>query len=308
MEIIKGDISRLEPRPGACGLTIGNFDGVHLGHQKLVGELIKRCHQKGVQAIVLSFDPHPEEFLSGQKVDRLTSLEGKAQLLENLGVDVLVVQKFDENFSRITHEDFLRQYLCSFFEISDLFLGYDFRFGNGGEGTFSYAKKYFEPLAVNVEQLPALEIDGETVSSSSIRSALKVGDVQKASKLLGRNYSVSGQVVKGKALGRTLGFPTANLEACTSVLPATGVYAGTAHIRGQEYPAISNVGKKPTVSNQENVNLECHVFDFSETIYQEKLRFCFEHRIRSEKKFCGVDELKNQISLDIAQAKSLLGL
>lgn len=307
MEVYKGDISKFHGITRASVVTLGNFDGVHRGHQYLLEKTVSSAKEAGVPAVAISFSPHPSIFFKTPGFGLLSSEARKQELLSATGLDYWLVQTFDSEFAKISAEDFLRHFLIQPLKPARIHLGYDYRFGAGGAGDYNFALSLLSPLGVQVYQESAFKLNGETVSSTLIRDCLLDGQVKKANALLGYSYSVSGEVVKGQALGRQIGFPTANLENIKTLVPDAGVYAGFATVRGNKYAAIVNIGVKPTVSKTNVKTFECHILNFSGTIYGEVVAFEFVEKVRDEIKFTNVEMLTAQISKDIEQAQFLLG-
>ena len=293
----------------ATWLTIGAFDGVHLGHQKIIRELVAGAHLIGAPAALLSFDPHPVEVLRGpQTAFYLSTQEEKAELLAELGLDALVVETFDEHLATTSAREFMER-IKQQLDIRQLWIGHDFAMGHNREGDFDTLSAYGEELGFSVHPVSALELDGEVVSSSRIRRALGRGAVDEAEKLLGRPYSLMGTVSEGAGRGSSIGIPTANLEIWPKrVVPASGVYVCRAHVGGQDWPAVSNIGVRPTFEDKLLAPVvESHLLDYhNDEVDGEKLRLSFVARLRDEQRFSSVDELLEQIQRDIEQARQIL--
>jgi riboflavin kinase/FMN adenylyltransferase len=293
---------------GASVVSIGVYDGVHRGHQRLLRELVKQAHDLGQRAVVISFFPHPDVVLRGV-VGRyyLTSPEERAQLLEALGVDVVLTLAFDERLRQMRAADFVDQ-LVTRLSMRQLWVGADFALGYQREGNVAYLSALGEERGYRVRpvELVTYSEAGEVISSTSIRELLLQGRVALARDWLGRSYSVSGKVVRGDGRGRMIGFPTANLEIWEElVIPLNGVYAGWATVRGQRYAAVTNVGTRPTFDGV-SVRVEPHLLDFDDDIYGEALCVTFEERLRAEQKFSGIDALRAQLKQDVAAARAAL--
>ena len=293
---------------GASVVSIGVYDGVHRGHQRLLRELVKQAHDLGQRAVVISFFPHPDVVLRGV-VGRyyLTSPEERAQLLEALGVDVVLTLAFDERLRQMRAADFVDQ-LVTRLGMQQLWVGADFALGYQREGNVAYLSALGEERGYRVRpvELVTYSEAGEVISSTSIRELLLQGRVALARDWLGRSYSVSGKVVRGDGRGRMIGFPTANLEVWEElVIPLNGVYAGWATVRGQRYAAVTNVGTRPTFDGV-SVRVEPHLLDFDDDIYGETLCVTFEERLRAEQKFSGIDALRAQLKQDVAAARAAL--
>ena len=293
---------------GASVVSIGVYDGVHRGHQRLLRELVKQAHDLGQRAVVISFFPHPDVVLRGV-VGRyyLTSPQERAQLLEALGVDVVLTLAFDERLRQMRAADFVDQ-LVTRLSMRQLWVGADFALGYQREGNVAYLSALGEERGYRVRpvELVTYSEAGEVISSTSIRELLLQGRVALARDWLGRSYSVSGKVVRGDGRGRMIGFPTANLEIWEElVIPLNGVYAGWATVRGQRYAAVTNVGTRPTFDGV-SVRVEPHLLDFDDDIYGEALCVTFEERLRAEQKFSGIDALRAQLKQDVAAARAAL--
>ncbi len=302
MQRILGNLCDLEPLSDSIGLTIGNFDGVHLGHQFLIRQLQDRSMEFGARVAVLSFSPHPGRLFTPDSFQELMTLEDRLRALQERQVDFAVVQSFDDSFSKVPADQFLAEYMSFFSNLRIVLVGYDFRFGSHGQGDIQTIRDFFAGSQVVVDQVRPHTIGPEVVSSSLIRSKLRAGDVEAASRLLGREYELSGVVERGQALGRKLGFPTANLGAVATLIPASGVYMFTTRLRGATLQGVVNIGNRPTVQGKETT-VEAHILDFSEDLYGEMLTLKLVARIRGEQKFANLDRLKEQIHKDIEFAK-----
>jgi len=289
-------------------VTIGVFDGVHRGHQKLISQLVEEAHAANRQAVVLTFHPHPDVVLGGVTGRYyLTSPEQRAELLGDMGVDVVVTHPFNTEIREIRAASFVDQ-LIQYLNMTCLRVGKDFTLGYQREGNVAYLTELGNEKGYEVRPIELLTLNGdeERISSSVIRDLLQSGDVKKANDLLGRPYSVSGEVILGDQRGRTIGFPTANMSIWDEqVLPQQGVYAGWVTLGDERFMAVSNLGVRPTFDGQ-TLSLEAHLLDFDRDIYGEMLTFTFEHRLRSEKKFDGLESLKAQLNQDIASGRELL--
>ncbi|MFC0215699.1 bifunctional riboflavin kinase/FAD synthetase [Paenibacillus chartarius] len=289
-------------------MAIGDFDGVHLGHREVIRRAVADAESLRAPAAVMTFDPHPREVLGIAKYAySLTPLERKLELLEQLGVDIAYVVSFDEQLMRVTPEQFIERVLLPL-GLDTAIVGFDFTFGHRGLGTPDSLAQLSKG-AFAVEVIRPFEIEGSKVSSTAIREALERGDVAEAHKLLGRPYAVRGTVVHGDARGRTIGFPTANIEPeGLYVLPANGVYAIRAELDGERYDGVMNVGVKPTFASGgvPVPTLEAHLFEFNRDIYGAVLEVQLISRLRSERKFGSVQELVEQIRRDAEEAKAHL--
>jgi riboflavin kinase / FMN adenylyltransferase len=289
-------------------VSIGVFDGVHLGHQQLIQRLVSTAKQVNLKSVVLTFFPHPDALLHDKEGRYyLTTPEDRAELLMNLGVDYVITHPFDESVRQIRASEFVKL-LCQHLKMSALWVGSDFALGYEREGNTAFLRKEGTQHNFTVETIDLVTHapDGTVISSTQIRQRLLSGDVDSVREWLGRAYSVQGVVVHGDQRGRTIGFPTANLGVWVEqIIPANGVYAGWATVRGQRYMAVTNIGIRPTFGGQE-IRIEPHLLDFSQDIYDETLHLTFEKRLRPEQKFEGIQALKAQLQQDIEQGRAFL--
>lgn len=287
-------------------LTIGNFDGVHLGHQAMLAELKRAAARLGLPACVLTFEPHPREFFAPDKAPtRLTSLREKLELLAACGVDRVHVCRFNYAFAQITAEDFIDGIIGRGLGASWVLVGDDFRFGARRAGSLVMLKQAAPRLGLEVAALASVTLDGERVSSTALRQALAAGDLERAGQLLGRTYSISGRVVRGDGLGRKLGFPTANVQMKHNRPPLTGIFAVRLHGAASEpLPAAASLGVRPTVKQQGAPVLEVHALDFSGDLYRRHVRVEFLHRLRDEEKYADLATLTRQIALDAKSVRA----
>jgi riboflavin kinase/FMN adenylyltransferase len=295
------------PAGQPCVLTIGNFDGLHLGHQALLKLLANRAGERGLPASVLTFEPHPREFFSPADAPaRLTTLREKLLLLGDNGVDNAHVQRFNAHFSRLGAEEFIQSILVHGLKARHLLIGDDFRFGARRNGDFALLQAAGRMHGFGVEAMPTLSVAGERASSSAVRKALMAGELDHAARLLGRPYSIAGQVAHGNRLGRQIGFPTLNITLRHRRPALSGVF--TVEVEGLDVPRIrgvANVGIRPTVDSAPSLpRLEVHLFDFSGECYGAHLRVHFFHKLRDECRFPSLDALKAQIGLDTQAARS----
>ena len=289
-------------------LTIGTFDGVHRGHQEIVRELAAGAHAKGAQAVVLTFYPHPAIVL-GKRRDPfyLTNPEERAALLGEFGADIVISFPFTPQIATTSAHEFV-SLLKAHIGMVHLIVGPDFALGRDRGGNVSTLKKFGQEFDYTLATLPSVEIAGQVVSSSRIRTALAAGDLDQVNLLLGRPYIVKGQVVPGDGRGKTIGIPTANLALWMErALPKTGVYVSQAMVNGQTFGAVTNVGVRPTfTSNQDMPLVETHLLNFSDEIYGQEIQLNFIHRLRDEQRFPNVQALVDQITQDVTHAKSYL--
>jgi riboflavin kinase/FMN adenylyltransferase len=287
-------------------ITLGNFDGLHLGHQELIRKVIRRAKETGARSIVVTFRPHPLKILAPEKCPPLISIyEEKIKLFEKLGIDVLVKIPFTLDFAKMTPGDFVKGILCDMLGAKEIFVGFNYRFGRGREGNITTLKALGERLGFTVREVEQVSLDGEVISSTKIRHLLRDGEVEHAARLLGRTYTITGIVVKGDGRGKDLGFPTANIAPKHSIIPAHGVYAVRLFVRDRFYDGIANIGMRPTF-DKNVLTVEVHVFDFNEDIYGEDISLYFIGKIRDEKKFGSAGELIDQIRSDVGVARDLL--
>jgi riboflavin kinase/FMN adenylyltransferase len=298
--------NELKPAGRKVCLAIGFFDGVHLGHQQIIRQTIADAHQHDAVALVLTFDRHPNSIVAPDHAPALIySLPQKLRAIESLGMDTLLLIHFDEKFSRQSGEEFIRGLAHDFDPIHSISVGADFVFGHKRGGNVALLKKLGIELGFSVHGLSAVSLDGHVVSSTRIREAIRAGNLDAASQMLGRPYTISGRVVEGDRLGQQLGFPTANLDVTELVLPPNGVYAGFANVRGKTYRVAINIGFRPTImSGTQQLRVEAHLLDFHGELYGEELEVEIGGKLREEKKFASVAELREQIAHDIAAVTS----
>jgi riboflavin kinase/FMN adenylyltransferase len=289
-------------------LTVGNFDGIHRGHQAMLQRLLDGARTRGLQSCVLTFEPHPREFFAGHAAPtRLASLREKLELLAAHGVERTHVQRFDGAFAALAPEAFVEQVLARRLRVRWLLIGEDFRFGAKRSGDLGLLKSLAARYGYEVEILPAVARSGVRISSSVVRAALAAGNLAAAEELLGRPYSISGRVVHGRKLGRELGFATANVQLKHNRPPLTGIYAARVHGVGtSSRPAVASLGVRPTITASGRAVLEVHLFDFSADLYGAHMRVEFLHKIRDEEKYADLGALKAQIERDVQAAKTFL--
>lgn len=289
-------------------LTIGVFDGVHRGHQQIIKKLTTGAHVNAVPAVVLTFDPHPASVLGGREIKCLTLADERAELLGNLGVDVVITQPFTRELSTVTAYDFMLR-LTRHLGLKHLLIGYDFALGKAREGNATRLTEIGSELGYSVEVVPALSDESGVVSSTAIRKLIEVGNVAEAARLLGHSYSLHGPVVHGDGRGRTIDVPTANIAyPPQKMIPAKGIYACWAHLNDHRYLAAINIGTNPTFTpDKQTLNVEAHLLDFRGELYGEDVRLEFVERLRDERKFNSVDVLLEQIWKDIETTRKTLG-
>jgi riboflavin kinase / FMN adenylyltransferase len=286
-------------------LAIGFFDGVHLGHQQIIRQTISDAQQHNAVALVVTFDCHPNTVVAPGRVPPLIySLPQKLRAIASLGADTLLLIHFDRAFSEQPGEKFIRGLARDLGQVHSLCVGAEFTFGHKRDGNVALLKKLGAELKFIVHGLAAVSLDGQVVSSTRIREAVRAGNLDLAGQMLGRTYSLSGRVVHGNQLGGRIGFPTANLDASGLILPPNGVYAGHVLHAGKTYRAVLNIGVRPTLKEAAPaLHIEAHLLDFAGKLYGEELEIEFAEKLREEKKFSSVEELKQQIARDIAEAK-----
>jgi len=291
-------------------LTVGTFDGVHEGHKVLIRSVVARAETLGARSVIVTFDPHPREIIdpgaSGIKL--LSTLPERCELLADLAIDEMVVIPFDRDFSLLSSEEFVRDVIWEKIGVKAFVIGYDHQFGKDREGSISTVKRLGSELGFEADVISKQEVGNKTVSSTTIRKALQQdGDVAQAARFLGRFYILNGTVVHGDKRGHELGYPTANIqvENTRKVIPKIGVYAVWLRVDKEYYPAMMNIGKRPTFQGKE-LTMEVHIFDFDKNIYGKEVQVQFVDRIRDEKPFENVDELKKQLSKDSSTSKKIL--
>lgn len=293
-------------------VTIGTFDGVHLGHQKIIDRLTLESEMINGESVLFTFDPHPRMILSANPLDikLLQTMDEKMDKLDRSGLKNLIVFPFDKAFSQLSALDFVKEILVIKLKIKKLVIGYDHHFGKNREGNIDFLREASDRFNFEVIEIPAHEIDEANISSTRIRRAIDSGDVQKATRYLGEPFSLHARVVEGQRIGRTIGYPTANLSVINpqKIIPAPGVYAVSCILDGVEIKGMMNIGIRPTVSSDNKVQFEVHLFDFDEEIYGKMIRVQFIARIRDERKFETLQELKNQILCDEKDIRSLFNL
>ena len=292
------------PDQQPVALTIGNFDGVHLGHQALLSRLLDAAKVRGIPSAVVIFEPHPREFFTpDQAPARLTSLREKLELLAELGVDRVHICRFNSQFAQMSASDFIAA-LYQKLAVKYILIGDDFRFGSGRSGDFALMEKIASQHSFTVEAMHSVLYDGLRVSSTAVRSALAAGNTRAATRFLGRPYSISGRVVHGDKLGREIGFPTANVQMKHNRPPLSGIFV--VRVTGDHIPVLhgaASLGVRPTVHKNGRAVLEIHLLDFAQEIYGQHLRVEFLHKLRNEEKYPDLKSLTQQIALDVANTR-----
>jgi len=306
MKIIKG-VDKIARDMRDSIVTIGNFDGVHLAHQKIFKRVVIEASNESRKSVVITFDPHPKKVLHPERRPffLITSLDEKLKLVADMGIDAVVLLKFSLELAKMTAAEFVKNILYDRLHIKKIFIGHDYSFGRGKEGNEEYLKSSGDRLGFEVEVINAIKADGIPVSSTKTRDAILDGNVKLAARLLGRPYNLGGAVIKGYQRGADIGFPTVNIEPEKALIPCRGVYAVIAEIEGRSRPSVVNIGFNPTFGN-DKLSVEAHVLDFRGNISGESLNLLFIDRIRDERKFEGAERLAEQIKKDISQAKEIL--
>jgi riboflavin kinase/FMN adenylyltransferase len=288
--------------------TTGTFDGVHLGHRKILNQLVAKAKKVGGESVLLTFSPHPRIVLQPDvELELLSSENEKISLLEKTDIDHLIIHPFTREFSRTQSLDFVREFLVNKIGVKHLVIGYDHHFGRNREGSFDHLKEFGPIYGFEVEEIAAFDIDQVNVSSTKIRNALAEGNVELANMYLGAPYSISGRVIKGNQIGRTIGFPTANIECdfMQKLLPADGVYAGKLHVNGHTYNAMANLGSRPTIGSKQR-KLEVHCIGTDIHLYESEVRFELYKFLRGIEEFANLEALKKQLEVDKKEANLVL--
>jgi len=292
---------------GSCAVTIGKYDGMHLGHQRILRQLKQEAQRLAVPSLVILSEPQPEEFFAGDKAPpRLNAFHDKVKFLAGFGIDAVYCLRFDAEVSRQSAEDFVEQMLLQGLGMQALVVGEDFRFGHQRRGNIATLRKLADAHAFTVTAVAPCLDEGERISSTLIRQYLDRGDCARVSRCLGRPYAISGKVIHGKQLGRELGFPTANIELCSNKLALAGIFAVAASHDGTTHNGVASIGYNPTVNDQRLLSLEVHVLDFAADLYGHELTVNFLHKLRDECKFADFAALKRQMEQDVTQARQLL--
>lgn len=303
------DIKDFRKIPNAI-VTIGTFDGVHLGHQAVFKQMVDKARQIGGETVVITFFPHPRIVISpnDNRLRLITSQEDKIEHLRRSNIDNLIIINFTKEFSHTSSEDFIKDYVVRYIQPAILVIGYDHHFGSNRSGDFDTLSKLGMEFHFAVEKINEQDIEDITISSTKIRSALQQGDIKLANKLLGYSYSTSGIVTHGDSIGRTLGFPTANISIKPEyqLIEKTGVYATIAKVDGKDYPSMTYIGRRPTISNGLPTSTETYIMDFDGDLYGKEIRVTFVDRVRDEMTFDNLKRLKSQIQEDKANIIRIL--
>lgn len=304
MDIIKG-IERFN-LDYFTATTIGNFDGVHIGHSRIIEKVVSLSKEYNLRSVVITFDPHPVRFF-GQEIQLLTDLEKKNEILGEMGVDYHLIMDFNKDLMTMDPEVFVREILTKKLKTRFLVVGYDYKFGARRKGDFELLKLLSTKYGYTAFKYDKVVIDGLTVSSSNIRRLLQEGNLKLSNKMLGRFYSVVGKVAKGDGIGRLLGYPTTNIKLKDFLIPKNGIYATFLKVAGIMHKSVTNVGIRPTIPGKNELRVETYIFDFQKDIYDEKVELYFVEYIREEKRFDNFEDLKKQIAEDCIKAKNILG-
>jgi riboflavin kinase / FMN adenylyltransferase len=303
MQIVRG-LESVPPESRPSAVALGIFDGVHLGHRAILGTALTRARADGLEAVACTFDPHPMEVLQPDRAPRpITTLEERLALIGETGIDAVVVLAFTRDLAAVEPEAFVKEVLLERLRAREIVVGYNHRFGRGARGDARLLQELAPRLGFQAHVVPPMTVEGAPVSSSEIRAALQRGDVTRAARDLGRPYSIAGPVTSGAGRGRTLGFPTANVESERPVLVARGVYRGRMLVDAAAHPAVVNVGVRPTFG-ETTLAVEAHLLDFSGDLYGRRVRLEFLERLREEMRFPSVEALKAQVARDIESARA----
>ena len=281
-------------------LTIGTFDGIHIGHNKILKTLVEESKKNKLSSLIITFFPHPRMILQkSNEIKMIDTMDEKIHLLEKAGIDNLIIHPFDHNFSKIRAKDFVEDILVNKLKIKQIIIGYDHRFGKDREASVEDLKKFGLDYMFNVNEIPAQEIDSIAISSTKIREAILTGEIKKCNEFLGRNFMLTGKVVYGEGLGKKMNFPTANIKIKENykIIPKNGVYLVKTAINSNIYFGMMNIGVRPTVGGK-NKSLEIHFFNFKDNIYNKTVSIEIISKIRDEEKFSSIDELKIQLKKD----------
>jgi riboflavin kinase/FMN adenylyltransferase len=285
-------------------VTIGNFDGVHVGHREFLSRISKDCKNNKCKFVVITFVPHPVQILKAQSGFLINTFSERRELLALCGVDYLLEVDFTRDFSTLSPEDFLEKYVFNFDGITKIYLGHDFAFGANKSGDYKLAKSFCENKNISLILQDEFLMNNHSVSSTIARQAISNGEVEKVISLLGRSYFLSGRVIKGQGRGKQIGFPTANVDYGKElIIPGIGVYISQTTIHDMTYNSLTNIGVNPTFNNGGEINIETHLLGFDRDIYGEEIRVSFLKKLRDERKFASVNDLVNQINNDVQVAK-----
>ena len=295
------DIQKSEERLKNSYVALGTFDGVHRGHRVLINSAIEKAKKNGGISVVYTFLNHPLEIIAPERVPKMiNTIDEKLRLLEEMGVDYVVLQTFDEKYAETSKEEFIDKILIEYLGAKEIFVGFNYTFAERGSGNVEYLRKVAPEKGIKLNEIKAIEYKGQILSSTLIRKFILEGKIEEANMFLGRPFFISGEVEHGKKLGRVLGFPTANLKVVNKVYPPFGIFGGTVLIEGEKekYNAVVNIGKNPTLKPGE-LSVEVHILDFNRDIYGKKIDVSIEKHLRDEKKFGSMEELRQGIRNDV---------
>ena len=295
------DIQKSEERLKNSYVALGTFDGVHRGHRVLINSAIEEAKKNGGISVVYTFLNHPLEIIAPERVPKMiNTIDEKLRLLEEMGVDYVVLQTFDEKYAETSKEEFIDKILIEYLGAKEIFVGFNYTFAERGSGNVEYLRKVAPKKGIKLNEIKAIEYKGQVLSSTLIRKFILEGKIEEANMFLGRPFFISGEVEHGKKLGRVLGFPTANLKVVNKVYPPFGIFGGTVLIEGEKekYNAVVNIGKNPTLKPGE-LSVEVHILDFNRDIYGKKIDVSIEKHLRDEKKFGSMEELRQGIGNDV---------
>jgi riboflavin kinase/FMN adenylyltransferase len=295
------DIQKSEERLKNSYVALGTFDGVHRGHRVLINSAIEEAKKNGGISVVYTFLNHPLEIIAPERVPKMiNTIDEKLRLLEEMGVDYVVLQTFDEKYAETSKEEFIDKILIEYLGAKEIFVGFNYTFAERGSGNVEYLRKVAPKKGIKLNEIKAIEYKGQVLSSTLIRKFILEGKIEEANMFLGRPFFISGEVEHGKKLGRVLGFPTANLKVVNKVYPPFGIFGGTVLIEGEKekYNAVVNIGKNPTLKPGE-LSVEVHILDFNRDIYGKKIDVSIEKHLRDEKKFGSMEELRQGIRNDV---------
>ncbi len=311
MKIITSLEDTIDFEENQTGVALGNFDGLHIGHQALIVNLVEICKKNNLKSVVYTFRNHPKSLTDkNHQFKKIFPSEKKFNLLRELGIDYICYIEFNEEQRKLMPEQFIKKILKNKLNMGHAVVGFDYRFGYGAQGDIHLLKELREKYSYGLTVIEAVKIQDEVISSTSIRNLIREGNFQKANLFLGRHHSISGTVIKGKSLGKKFGIPTANISVEPDlILPSYGVYFTKCIVEDTIYYSITNIGNNPTVEGNKNtVNIETHILDFNKDIYGKKIEIFFYQKCRSEKKYSCIDSLFRQVNQDIASAKKFFGI
>ncbi|NQT78844.1 MAG: bifunctional riboflavin kinase/FAD synthetase [Candidatus Aminicenantes bacterium] len=300
MEVING-FEKLPQISNFSIITIGNFDGIHLGHQKILHFLAEKAKKHSLLSLILTFSPHPEKILGKKRTKMIQTLDQRIKELNKYNIKACLIVPFDDNFSSLSSQDFIQQIVLNTLKAKMVIVGENFHFGKNREGDISQLHRLASQFNFQVFSIPSVTIEGKTVSSSLVRSFLREGKIEKVYTLLGRSFEIEGKVIRGKSRGKALGFPTANIETENEIVPP-GVFITTAWLKSKKFLSLTNVGTRPTF-NQQETNIESYIINFNKNLYGEKIRINFIKKIRDEIKFKTSEDLSRQIKKDLETTK-----